>query len=440
MQLNTIACADCIAWLKTLPDACADACVTDPPYELGFMGKKWDGTGIAYKVELWAEVLRVLKPGAHLLAFGGTRTCHRMICAIEDAGFEVRDMINWLHGNGFPKSRDIGKAIDAEAGVKRKTAGTRPTHYPDSDTWSQKGVTRAENSYRGGLKANQIDRARPTTAPATAAAKQWDGWGTALKPGHEPICVARKPLSESTVAANVLTHGTGAINVDGCRVKIADMPKYAQDPKGAMGYGGGKTPSLRTQGVETLPGSCRHRASGRWPANVALDEDAARELDAQTGELDGGCIPYRRHGLGYGSTSKGQDAIEDGGRRFAKGGVSRFFYCAKASKAERDAGLRGPPVNFSGGGCVNHPKADAYGARKQGRNYHPTVKPLALMRWLCRLVTPPGGVILDPFAGSGTTCIAAVREGFNYLACDLEPEYVAIARARIADALGPLFA
>jgi hypothetical protein len=247
----TVHHGNCLDILPTLPDCSVDSVVTDPPYELGFMGKKWDASGIAYRVDLWSEVLRVLKPGGHLLAFGGTRTYHRMAVAIEDAGFEIRDSIHWIYGSGFPKSLDVSKAIDKAAGAEREATG--PT---------RRGAQQ-ESTGRYGAWGDGI----APTAPATDAAKQWEGWGTALKPAHEPVVVARRPLI-GTVAANVLQHGTGALNIDGTRV-------------------GGE--------------------GGRWPANVIFDPDAATELDRQ------------------------QD------------GASRFFYIAKPSKAERNAGLDGLP-------------------------------------------------------------------------------------------------
>lgn len=324
----------CIEGMRGMADHSVDAIVTDPPYELtqvrrtrpaphvegspysrhrvgvngdtkpvgGFMGNEWDGSGVAFNVEMWVEALRVLKPGGHMLAFGGSRTYHRMVCAIEDAGFEVRDQIMWVYGSGFPKSMNVSKAIDE--------------------------------------------------------AKQWQGWGTALKPAHEPICVARKPLV-GTVAANVLAHGTGAINVDGCR--IAGVVTTNPQRRGA----GNISTSGHAGQIDT--GLDRVSDAGRWPANF----------------------------------------IHDG----LNEEWSRFFYCAKASKSDRGEG-----------------------------NTHPTVKPIDLMRYLCRLVTPPGGLVLDPFTGSGSTGKAALAEGFRFIGYELSAEYAAIARKRIGllPALPPL--
>jgi DNA modification methylase len=408
--------------MRSLPADSVDAIVSDPPYGLAFMGKEWDH-GVP-GVEFWTEALRVAKPGAHLVAFGGTRTFHRLAVAIEDAGWEVRDCLSWLYGSGFPKSLDVGKAIDKvngetdralrfcawfrTTGVSRKTTtdamiqdghisanGTMAGHYyatsiagqpavptrsiwqtlrplcGDVPGWVDQLVERheAEREVVGEKASTALAVApgqntdRPQvnldiTRPATDAAKQWDGWGTALKPAYEPIILARKPLV-GTVAANVTQYGTGGINVDGTRI------------------------------------------GGRWPANVCLDEDAAAMFPE-----------------------------------------SRFFYTAKASRREREAGLDGMPERIaakSNGAQAAEDRGEMYdpdtiGLNRATRttNHHPTVKPIALMRWLCRLVTPPGGLILDPFNGSGSTGCAAVLEGFRYLGAELEAEYVEIARRRIA--------
>jgi hypothetical protein len=330
---------DCISMMQLfIPDESVDAVVCDPPYELGFMGKGWDSTGIANSVEMWREALRVLKPGGHLLAFSGSRTYHRMTCAIEDAGFEVRDQMMWIYGSGFPKSSDVSKAIDKTEGHRRGRAGA-----PTSGNGSMNGPNYARV---------------PKGEPATDAARQWQGWGTALKPAHEPICVARKPLI-GTVAANVLAHGTGGLNIDGCRVEASDktpapVGKFVGSTIGPNGHSG-----IRDGSADTL---------GRWPAN--LMHDGSDEVLA--------AFP---------------------------GDEQRFFYCPKASKTDRGDG-----------------------------NIHPTVKPTELMRYLCRLVTPPGGVVLDPFMGSGSTGKAAVHEGFTFIGCELSEEYADIAEARIQHA------
>ena len=399
--------------LPTLPDNSVHSIVTDPPYELGFMGKKWDSTGIAYSVDLWRECLRVLKPGGHLCAFGGTRTYHRMAVAIEDAGFDIRDSLHWIYGSGFPKSLDVSKAIDKRGGniagfeqfrdavktamksnnISRShlqdalgnfmlshylTAGSQPAvpnwrdyqiirdtvglgdmfdhlfaHEAERDViGTSRGVTRpgfAGETYGpdGGVPVNVN-----ITAPATDAARQWDGWGTALKPAHEPIVLARKPFT-GTVAQNVLQHGTGALNINECRVE-----------------------------------------GNRWPANVIVD-----------------------------------DTIDDD--------WARYFYCAKPSKQERNAGLDGLPDKTAGEATnrqegsdgLNSPRAGA-GRTGGSKNFHPTVKPLALMQWLIRLVTPPDGTVLDPFAGSGTTLAAATIEGFHSIGIELTDDYLPIITAR----------
>lgn len=350
---------DSLAVLPTLPDNSVDSIVTDPPYELGFMGKSWDRSGIANNVQLWRECLRVLKPGGHLLAFSGSRTYHRMTCAIEDAGFEVRDQIMWVYGSGFPKSLNVSKAIDKAAGAEREVVGFS-AHKPGISG----GRTSGEDMADFGKAADHV----VITAPATPLAQKWDGWGTALKPAHEPICVARKPLAKgNTVADNVLEFGTGAINVDGCRVGTdggtkGDAP--TTESKGCYGNGinGGVVVGIQ---------------SGRWPAN--LIHDGSPEVTE-----------------GFPQTGGGDS-----------GSASRFFYCAKASKSDRDEGLE---------------------ARD---NNHPTVKPTALMAYLVRLVTPPGGTVLDPFLGSGSTGKACMREGFHFIGVELTPEYIPIATARI---------
>lgn len=463
---------DCRDVMRSLPPESVDAIVSDPPYGLSFMGKEWDH-GVP-GVEFWTEALRVAKPGAYLVAFGGTRTYHRLAVAIEDAGWEVRDCLSWLYGSGFPKSLAVDKAIDKmdateeqmarryrfttwvrESGItietmwpclmpfakNEATAKAMAQHYVSTGQqpaimtlehldavrhligevpeWVErecairsvesknfaerevvgrrevpKGHAFASDTY-GNTTAN-VDYA--DTAPATDAAKRWHGWGTALKPAWEPIILARKPLT-GTVAANVTQYGTGAINVDGCRIGTEVWTRKATGNSTPYGsettWSTSKTPDIDRSGV------------GRWPANVCLDEDAAALLDAQSGERKAGVAVRSRSGgntfgglnpkppmdnIGYGDT----------------GGASRFFYTAKVSRREREAGLDGMP------------------------NAHPTLKPIALMRWLCRLVTPPGGLILDPFNGSGSTGCAAVLEGFRYLGAELEAEYVEIARRRIA--------
>lgn len=390
----TLHLGDCLDVLKTLPDASVDAVVTDPPYELGFMGKKWDAAGIAYNVNLWTEALRVLKPGGHLLAFGGTRTYHRMACAIEDAGFEVRDSLHWLYGSGFPKSLNLKD--------------------------------------------------------------EWQGWGTALKPAHEPVVVARKPLV-GTVADNVQAHGTGALNIDGCRVQYANdadmdaarVPQPAPRPGGidsghALGSGRGRN------------GDVFDPSKGRWPPNILLshtpecveacaEDCAVAEMDRQSGNLP--TQKTRNPQPGEGGVTGWKGKPHSAAYAGEQGGASRFFpvfrYQAKASRSERECGCDGLPAR-SGAAAVERaegsvgtqsPRAGAGRTATSVRNHHPTVKPVELMRWLVRLVTPPNGVVLDPFTGSGTTGVAAMLEGFRFVGVEREAEYHAIASARIEHAI-----
>ena len=320
---------DCLERLRELPDGSVDACVTDPPYGLSFMGKAWDYD--VPQAEVWREVLRVLKPGGHLLAFAGTRTQHRMAVAIEDAGFEIRDLIAWVYGSGFPKSRNLDGA--------------------------------------------------------------WQGWGTALKPALEPITVARKPLV-GTVAANVMEHGTGAINVDGCRVAIDEADREILDKRSGAGFGTIQCSHAGRNEGERF----KSHAAGRWPANLIHDgSDEVVELFPQsTSTGTAGSGKSDRYGAFERKQTGQQIGFGD------SGSAARFFYCAKASKADRGDG-----------------------------NNHPTVKPTELMRYLCRLVTPPGGVVLDPFMGSGSTGKAAALEGFRFIGIEREAEYLEIARGRI---------
>ncbi len=373
-----------------------DAIVTDPPYELGFMGKHWDGTGIAFDPETWRQCYRVLKPGGHMLVFGGTRTFHRIACAIEDAGFEMRDSIAWLYGSGFPKSMDVSKAIDKAAGATREVTGPRTYVDGTAGHWTP-AETYAQDNW------STTARGKTDTAPATDAARQWDGWGTALKPAFEPIIVARKPLSEKTVASNVLEHGTGALNIDACRVDLNG--DYKSKPNGR--------PSLTDLGDNYDPAQANKPDTvGRWPTNVLLDGVMADQLDREGPHTKDGVATNHNRIVGEHSKNviygaRNNDTTENktyGG----KGGPSRFFpvfrYRAKAPAKER-------------------PKVDGVA--------HPTVKPLELMRWLVKLVTPPGGVVLDPFAGSGTTVEAAMLEGLRCIAIERERDYIKLIRARI---------
>ena len=416
LELNKIYNMDCMEGMKLIADNSIDSIVTDPPYELGFMGNKWDSTGIAYNVELWQEALRVLKPGGHLLAFGGTRTYHRMVCAIEDAGFEIRDCIQWLHSMGFPKSHDISKAIDKRAGAERKVIGKSSRHG-------------------GGIKGNGTSYELPPdipyiTAPATPEAQEWDGWGTALKPANEPIVLARKPLSEKTVAENVLKWGTGGLNIDGCRIPVGENELKPT----VRGAGVHKTGNERLTGWnrDEYDGTYTPNEAGRFPANVILDEEAGKLLDEQSGNLkSGGTRPngINKSEQSWKNTSK--EIIANNYIPPSEGGASRFFYCAKASRKERNMGLEDvDPTTVDDG--RNKPIDNPFLRGKTPRqNTHPTVKPVKLMEYLITLITPPNGIVLDPFFGSGTTGVAAVNLGFNYIGIELDEQYVEIARRRI---------
>ena len=375
--------SDCIDGMRMFPDNYFDSVVTDPPYELGFMGKKWDASGIAYNVTMWREALRVLKPGGHMLAFSGSRTYHRMVCAIEDAGFEVRDQIMWIYGSGFPKSLDVSKAIDKAAGAVREVIGDKMR--PDGKTVLSARST-IDPSGPGWDRPWRHDPARTeaqgkVTAPATPAAQQWQGWGTALKPAHESICVARKPLAEGTVAANVLEWGTGAVNIDACRVATDETLTGSRNPSSNTG---------QIYGVDK-GGTYTQNDSGRWPANL-IHDGSEEVLAAFPGE------------------------------------EARFFYCAKASKSDRNEGLE---AFTQGADSCDGALRDGGRESAPRANIHPTVKPTDLMRYLCRLITPPGGTVLDPFAGSGSTGKAAVLERFSFVGFELSAEYAAIAQARI---------
>lgn len=362
---------DCREVLRGLTAESLDAVVTDPPYSLGFMGKAWDRSGIANDPAMWAAVLHVLKPGAYVLAFGGTRTYHRMACAVEDAGFVVKDSLMWLYGSGFPKSLNLG-----------------------------------------------------------------DGIGTALKPGYEPIVLAQKPL-QGTYVANLARWGVGGLNIDGCRIESQEQWQGNNEPSASMnGYGPGDGDGWQGNWTKRS----ESHAAGRWPANVILDEAAGALLDAQSGTRKSGAI----HGTykGFSTTGiygEGGTARRD--RDSSEGGASRFFYCAKASRSERDAGLDALPlvsaaaITDSGEGSarLDSPRTGA-GRTSGGRNTHPTVKPLSLMRWLVRLVTPDGGIVLDPFAGSGTTLCAAILEGRSTVGIEMTEEYLPLIRGRATHA------
>jgi site-specific DNA-methyltransferase (adenine-specific) len=386
------------------------------------MGKSWDSTGIAYSVKMWDEALRVLKPGGHLLAFSGSRTYHRMAVAIEDAGFEIRDQIMWVYGSGFPKSMDVSKAIDKQAGVEREVVG-QTMH-------ARKGVAEAED--RSTVAAGAYGEARlgDVTVPATDKAKQWAGWGTALKPAHEPIVLARKPLI-GTVATNVIIHGTGALNIDGSRIGTDEViTNHSRSADSAISKGKyGDSVKQETHQTEG-------QALGRWPANFIHDgSDEVVELFPDTN----GRIGNTQYGSGtntiYGTFNTDPNPVGSNGVADS-GSAARFFYCAKASKKDRNEGLDDfveKPAGSLNMRTDEHSIVNKMNT-KPAKNFHPTVKPTELMRYLVRMITPPNGVVLDPFMGSGSTGKAAVLERFSFIGIDQSADYIEIATARIKHA------
>jgi len=415
--------------LKDLESESVDAIVSDPPYELGFMGKKWDNSGIAYNIDLWKECLRVLKPGGHLLAFGGTRTYHRMAVAIEDAGFEVRDMLEWIYASGFPKSLNVGKAVDKLQGnerveVGRTVRGNAPSMMGKSDPNSP--------NYDGTTFG-------VGTTIHTKGNSEWEGFGTALKPAHEPIVMARKPLSEKTIVENVLKHGTGAIDIDGCRIPTSESTERLVN---TAGHFSSEQIEQRTNGGSE---------QGRFPANIICTDDALND-GVMTKSLAGG----KSTGINFGGQS---EKYMDRTGHNDSGSKSRYFdidvwaekhgllQFPKASKRERNEGCEGlEAIELRGGGGrandgydENDPEqkrlkdaAQAFGAVKAKKsNFHPTVKPVHLMSWLVRLVSKEGDTVLDPFMGSGTTGVACKRLGREFIGIELSEEYIKIAEARI---------
>jgi len=361
------------------------ACVTDPPYELGFMGKQWDKAGVAFDPATWKAIMAPCVPGAHLLAFGGTRTFHRLVCAVEDAGWQIRDAVAylWGQGTGFPKSLDVSTAIDKAAGVEREVIGYKPSDRPNR-------VGRQGGSMRG-AETRAVD-----TAPATPEAQKWDGWGTALKPAIEPITLARKPL-RGTVAANCLEHGAGALNVDGCRVGTNPGYKYRADANGTTFHG--QQGERIKQTAEKKGAKFIESTQGRWPANLITD--GSEEVVGLFPESDAGqphALPRTRERQSGFCLTSGKGPIGD------SGSAARFFYCAKASRQERGKG-----------------------------NTHATVKPLALMSYLCKLLASPGytGALLDPFMGSGSTLLAATKWFERVVGIEAEEQYCEIAAERL---------
>ena len=423
--------ADCLEAMKEMETNSVDSIVTDPPYGLSFMGKKWD-----YEVpskEIWREALRVLKPGGHLLAFAGSRTYHRMAVNIEDAGFEIRDQIMWLYGSGFPKSLNISKSIDKKLGAKRKKV--RKPYSPQ-----QLMMKDGQNERPWQNKARELGyHEADSDEPASPEAQQWDGWGTQLKPAHEPIVLARKPI-EGTITENVLAHGTGGLNIDETRIEHNDPDierKKLDSPTTELHFSGER---VNERGAGPAP-------QGRFPANVIHDgSEEVLEGFPETKSGEPGVKNKGNDGAAYGKESRPPGTPMGG---FGdSGSAARFFYCAKASTAERNAGIVEAKGSTGAKGGGLRRVCEFCGAQQMKpedcscevkswinplkKNFHPTVKPIALMEYLCRLITPPGGTILDPFMGSGTTGIAALRLGFEFIGVELSEEYVEIASARIA--------
>jgi len=402
---------DCLEVMRALPSDSIDSIVTDPPYGISFMAKRWDYD--VPGVEVWGEVLRVLKPGGHALIACGTRTQHRMVVNIEDAGFEIRDVVSWIYGSGFPKSLNIGKAMD-------KVLGKQAKGFSQAGDDGRKAEFKQDKSFRSdyGYKFE----------PESDEAKQWDGWGTALKPACEFFTLARKPLSEKTVAKNVLRWGTGGINVDGCRVAISNSDDiHAKNPH-TVTKGGGITATGLKAKEYTVP-------QGRFPAN--LIHDGSQEVldlfpETKPSRVGNRGLDTGIQGGKFAAGDRKPFVDKISGHSDNGGSAARFFYCAKASKKDRDEGLEGEEKeckvkNDSGRGFS---EGDPY-RKVLKKNHHPTVKPTALMRYLCKLITPPGGTVLDPYMGSGSTGKAAILEGFSFVGCELDEDYFKIAQSRI---------
>lgn len=411
--MTNLMLGDNIESLKKLEANSIDAVVTDPPYGLSFMSKKWDYD--VPSVDFWKEVYRVLKPGGHVLSFGGTRTYHRMVVNIEDAGFEIRDQIMWLYGSGFPKSRNIGKDVEKvnvgglskliQIGTKKGIVATN--HHELAKGEKPKGFSYKTASHT--VSHSEVASARTQTTgdiPVYEINNEWEGWGTALKPANEPICVARKPLSEKSIAENVLRWGTGGINIDGCRI----------DTNGeniSVGFKDDKGNAFIDSEKELVEKRDYKSPEGRFPANIIFDEEAGAALDEQSGisksNTKSGIVEGKDANVfNDGETKKtGHKTKIMVGDYNDKGGASRFFYCAKVSKKERNLGL------------------------EEGKNRHPTIKPINLMAYLCRLITPPNGTVLDPFMGSGSTGIAARLEGFNFVGMEMDEDYFKVAETRV---------
>ena len=463
---------DCLKVLKMMieDEVFVDSIVTDPPYELGFMGRSWDSTGIAFQKETWELCFEVLKPGGHLLAFSGSRTYHRMAVAIEDAGFEIRDQVMWLYGSGFPKSMNVGKIIDKK--LRGVGIGKSDPKSPLHGTKRQKiDGSNAKHDMSPLYKTQNVEYEYEHDI-----SKQWDGWGTALKPAHEPLVLARKPLSEKSIADNVLKHRTGGINIDECRVEgndakypdtnpdFRDQGRQSKENMGIDKLSFGQTENVKRKkvvrksrdenGVWTNDNSGMKAEGseyadadprGRFPSNVMHDgSDVVKDIFPNTKSSN--VSRERKAGTEFGQSSGwNKHNNVDSGLMPAygdDGSASRYFYCAKTSKAEKNQGLNNFPIkNKKGGGGTSNnvwyeddvnSASGKFGSEKApSKNVHPTVKPIKLMKYLCRLITPKGGTILDPFMGSGSTGMAAKEENFDFVGIEKEEEYFNIASARI---------
>lgn len=411
---------DCLEKLKELPDNSVDSIVSDPPYGISFMGKKWDYE--VPSVEIWQECLRVLKPGGHALVACGTRTQHRMAVNLEDAGFEIRDIVAWVYGSGFPKSLNIGKAIDKIQGNKRTVVGYAKSNPDLRDV----GQMSKEAIGIDKLSFGQTSGAKRQQTPIDKGNSPYEGWGTTLKPSIELWTLCRKPLSEKTIAENVLKWGVGGINIDGCRVATNEKP-ITRFNKKQDEYFVGKKPIPQTP----------FKNSGRFPANfvhdgsdevVGLFPNCKGQVGAKGRAANSKSGKYGWNNGSEEINNKGAiPGIQD------SGSASRFFYTAKASKSERNKGLEGLPDKLGGSleGGNDTRNGQNKPQLKPTKNNHPTVKPVSLMKYLCRLITPEGGIVLDPFMGSGSTGIGAKLEGFDFIGIELEPDYLEIAKARI---------
>ena len=427
---------DCLAELDKLEENSIDCIVTDPPYELNFMGKGWDNAGISFQKETWTKCLKVLKPGGHLLAFGGSRTFHRIACAIEDGGFEIRDTIMWLYGSGFPKSMNIGLAIDKKNGVESEVVGVGKSGSADTHTRCMNSITQNGTDVFGGEYEIKV------------AKNKWNGWGTALKPAFEPIIVARKPFKGSLID-NIEKYGVGGINIDECRVgtdtiKGGTMPDLSYVGEEQKKLGNGHKMSFGQ--VSNAPRIECEDHIGRFPANLILtydqmtfDEVCGGFPNTKSQKTNSKLLDIR--GNNYNNANKNLDIAYERGYN-DEGNASRYFYCAKASKKDRDEGLD----NFEDKTKIFNGKSNTSSKNIKdveqrfttiAKNIHPTVKPTELMQYLVRLVAPNNAIILDPFMGSGTTGKAIIYENiekdknYSFIGIEKETQYYEIAKARI---------